>query len=526
MNKLDFLRKLNKHLEVLDKEERKEILAFYEERFYSGTIYENKTEEEVIAELERPEVIARNVLSEYGVSAKYVKTKEERYTNVSATKAVLLIAFDVFIASSVIPALFAAAVAILGSTFSYIGTWGLMMGERSTVDEFTFVFITGAYILLFLFGLVVLEATLWLTRTLIKWHLNVFKLKNRDKYIKKLSHWSLDSWFKKHRGAKRLKNFALVGAIVAVIYTGYWIGNHYDWVKAEYGQGEIQSDVITEDFEQEILDGEVWSIETNLENIDVEIVLVSGDDVIVYHSYYEEDDFTYSFDYDNNIILLENDVDNTINVFWDPSELFQILSGDVEVRIEVPVDLVLGELDLETSNATIELTNVDADKLSFKTSNASITVKNAIVADEVNLRTSNSRIDVSNVTIGTNMFLHSTNGMIKVDDVEVLGIGDLTAETSNASIDIKNVNFATYEINTSNGSVRLQDINSELQDGLTIVIETSNASIDMEDVYVDDIDADTSNANIVFMNSDTTFHPANLSLNTSSYQNVNTNVTE
>jgi len=44
MNKLDFLRRLNKELGILDEKEKKEILGFYEERFYSGTIYENKTE--------------------------------------------------------------------------------------------------------------------------------------------------------------------------------------------------------------------------------------------------------------------------------------------------------------------------------------------------------------------------------------------------------------------------------------------------------------------------------------------------
>jgi uncharacterized membrane protein len=90
MNKLDFLRKLDKYLEVLDREERREILSFYEERFYTGTIYENKTEEEVIAELESPEAIARNVLAEYGASPKYVKTKAERNTNSNFGQIVLL----------------------------------------------------------------------------------------------------------------------------------------------------------------------------------------------------------------------------------------------------------------------------------------------------------------------------------------------------------------------------------------------------------------------------------------------------
>ena len=78
MNKNDFLRRLDSELGVLDKEERKELLDFYEERFYSGKIYEHKTEEEIIADLESPEVIARNILAEYGVSPKFVKTKESK----------------------------------------------------------------------------------------------------------------------------------------------------------------------------------------------------------------------------------------------------------------------------------------------------------------------------------------------------------------------------------------------------------------------------------------------------------------
>ena len=121
MNKLDFLRRLNSELGVLDKEEKKQILAFYEERFYSGTIYENKTEQEVISELESPEVIARNVLEEYGVSPKYVKTKEERYTGVNLSQLIVLILFDLFIASWLIPSLYSIVVSIFGSTLSYFG---------------------------------------------------------------------------------------------------------------------------------------------------------------------------------------------------------------------------------------------------------------------------------------------------------------------------------------------------------------------------------------------------------------------
>ena len=526
MNKLDFLRRLDKELRVLDREERKEILGFYEERFYSGTIYENKTEAEVIAELERPEVIARNVLEEYGVSPKFVKVKEERYSNVSPIKAIILIAFDILIASSVIPSLYAAAVAIIGSSFTWFTTLGLMMGERTAVDEYTFAFATGAFILLFLFGLVVLDAALWFTRTLIKWHLNVFKAKNRDKTFKKLSHLSLDSWFKKHRRAKKLKNLASVAAIVAIVISGFWIFNHYDWVQAEYGRGEIISDVITEDFEAEITDMEIWNIETDLENINIEVVLVSGDDVVIKHTYYEDDEFTYDFDFDNNIITIANDTEFEIQFFWNPTDLFTLFSEEIEVRIEVPLDLVLNEMVLKTSNANVDVINVDSDILDIDTSNANVTVTNSVYTGDVSVNTSNAKIDFSNIEVSEDVKLTTSNGKIYVNNIEVTGNGDLVANTSNNGVYISNTNFYLYSIRTSNGPVRLQDLNSSVDDGASLTIDTSNYSISLEDVYINDIDAQTSNGDIDFTNSDTSYHPDSLSLRTSSYQDVDTNVTE
>lgn len=527
MNKLDFLRRLDKELSVLDREERKEILGFYEERFYSGTIYENKTEAEVIAELERPEVIARNVLEEYGVSPKFVKVKEERYSNINPVKAVFLISFDVLIASSVLPSLYAAAVSILISSFTWVTTIGLMIGERTAVDEYAFAFITGAFILLFLFGLVVLETALWFTRTLIKWHLNVFKVKNREKTFKKLSHLSLDSWFKKHRRAKRFKNFATVVAIVAVVISGFWMINHRDWVQAEYGRGEIVSDVITEDFETEINDMEMWSIETNLENISVEVVLVSGDDVVIKHTYYEEDEFTYEFDYEHNIITIANDTDDLdIQFLFNPTDLFSYFSEEVEVRIEIPLDLVLDEMVLTTSNASVDVVNVDSDILDIHTSNANVNVTNAIFTGDVSIQTSNGKIDFSNIEVSEDVSLDTSNGKIDVNNIEVNGTGYLTAETSNSGVYISNVNFNTYTVETSNGTVRVQDLNTALSGGATLTIVTSNGAIKLEDVYANNIDASTSNGNIDFDNSDTSYHPSDLELSTSSYNDVESNVTE
>jgi hypothetical protein len=55
-------------------------------------------------------------------------------------------------------------VSLFGSVLTYVTTFSLILGERSTVDEFVFFFMTGGYILLFLFALVVLEAFLWVCK--------------------------------------------------------------------------------------------------------------------------------------------------------------------------------------------------------------------------------------------------------------------------------------------------------------------------------------------------------------------------
>lgn len=488
MNKLDFLRRLDKELSVLDKEERREILAFYEERFYTGTIYENKTEEEVIADLESPETIARNVLAEYGVSPAYVKTKEERYSNVSTTRVILLIAFDVIVATWIIPTLFSVAISILGSSFSWFGTLPLLFGERTTVDEFVFAFLTSAYVLYFLFGLVVLGAFIFVTKTIVVWHLNTFKIKGREKWIKRLSRYSLDGWFKRHPFWTRLKNIALVASLVGIVYTGLWIFNHYDWVEAEYGAGEIQVETINEDFASEILAGDEWTIETDFDSMDIQIVLTDGDEVTVVHKYYEDDEFTYDFDYDNNILTLTSDLDN--QYFWGVSGIFQLFTENYSVRIEVPSSLVMETATLVTMNGDVDIRNVD-----FET---------------IDITTSNGAIEVTDINMVDHLTVHTSNGSILIKDITVAANGTLDASTSNGSIDVTNTNFQEYYLDTSNGSIELKNLNVTLQDGQVLVADTSNGKIDLENVYVDDITLDTTNGDIDFFNDDTSFIPSNV----------------
>ena len=501
MNKLDFLRRLDKELSVLEKEERRELLAFYEERFYTGTIYENKTEEQVCAELESPETIARNILAEYGVSPKYVKSSEERYSNLSSSRIVILLLFDLFIATWLIPTLFSAALSILGSSFTWFGSLSLLIGERTTVDEFMFAFLTAGYVLLFLFGLVVLGASIFATKTIVVWHLNTFKIKGREKWMKRLSNISMDGWFKRHRGWNRIKNLALVASLVTIVYTGLWIFNHYDWVEAEYGGGEVQVDTITEVFTSEITEGSDWDIVTDFENMDVQIVLTDGDEVSVIHKYYEDDKFTYDFDYTNNVLTMTSEYENRF--VWNFPAIFGLLTQEYSVRIEVPSSLNLGVADITTANGEVDLRNVDFDT--------------------IDILTTNGEIEVSDVNLVDDILIHTTNGTIIVKNITVSGNGTIDLQTTNGSIDVENTNFKEYYLKSTNGTIDLDQLNVDLQDGVELIAETTNGSIHLDEVYVDDVTLETTNGDISFYNDDTTFIPTHFDRDTTNGE-ITTNV--
>ena len=500
MNKLDFLRTLDKELSVLDKEERQEILAFYEERFYSGTIYENKTEIEVINELEEPEVIAKNVLEEYGVSPKFVKTKEERYSNVSVTRLVWLVIFDLLVVSWLIPTLYSVVVSLFGSLISYVGVIGLLFGSPTFTDQMLFLFASGVYILIFLLALVVLDLSIWSTKKIFIYHANVLKFQNREKMAKKLNGVSVDEWFKKHKILNLIKSLSFIGAIVLMVASGIYLFTGDDNIFDVYGNKEQLSEVTSEDLTQDIFDGETWNIMTDFDNIAVEIHSVNGDEITITHTYTEESDYTIDVDTTTNVITISNDVDFTFS-FFKIADIFAFLNGGDKVVIEVPENLLLDNVGIQTLNGSVEIRNVSTGEVSIDVSNGKISLDGLDITGDIDLDTSNGDVIVKNI-----------EGRYK-----------LNVRTSNGGIFLDNNSFYDYDLYTSNGRINAENLNVLNQDGVTLKFRTSNGKIIMNEVYVDNIDIKTTNGDIDFYNIDTDFLPSKFVKDTSN-GDVNTNV--
>ena len=505
MNKNDFLKQLERELSVLGKEERQEIIDFYEERFHTGMMYEDRTEEEILAELESPRRIARNVLEEYGVSKRFVKEKEERYSNVSGAQVILLILFDVFIVTWLIPALFGVTVGLFGSLVSYITVPSLLSGSVAVYDAYLFAFITAVFVFIALFALVVLDALIFVIKKTIIWHLNVFKVKNRENHIRKLSKVSVDRWFKRHKFFKFIKNVSLIAALVTVVYTGRWLFINQDDVLSHYHYDEVQTDTYELDVTTDIENLDIWSIETNMDYMNVEVVPSSDNSIHIYHTYDNiDDEFTATIDDELNEITITQKEDIQIfNWRWRITDIIQLVQQKQQVRIEVPQNLLLSSVSIDTTSGEVDMENLNMDSLD-------IDVINGI-------------IELQYITVETDITVKTSNGTVTVSDSESLTLGTLDISNTNGRISVKRVEIGTIVADTSNGNIILDDINVVNKDAISVECNTTNGTINLDNVYAPYVNLDTTNGNIEFYNDDLTFDVTTLITDTTN-GNVSTNV--
>lgn len=485
MNKVEFLKRLEKELSVLEADERKEIIRFYEERFHTGVIYENKTEEEVVYELESPDVIARNVLEEYGVSPKYVKTKEDRYTGINPMQLIVLIAFDLIIATWLIPTLFSVSIALLGSVVSWFGFVPVMFGERTVLDEFTFAFATGTYVLLFLFGLLLLEVSIGITKRIVFWHMNVLKLRKREKFAKKLSKVSVEGYFKRHKRLANLRTFLFVGALVTVLYSGYHLFVGENNVFEVYGNQTVETVEYTLDVEDDITNSVAWDIVTNFDVMHVDIQPTTGTEIVVTHKYTEEYDFQLTFNEDDNVLTISNDYPQII---WFTAEnVFNWFAPAETVVIEVPQTLLLGGLDINAVTGEIGVQDLTMDELNILSTTADVTV-----------------YDVSLLT--GDLIVELTTGDVIVKRVlNLSGESNIAIDATTGDFIVEDVAFLHYTFLTTTGDISLSSFNVQNQDGVELDINVTTGDISLEDVYVSDVAIHGVTSDISFYNSDTTY---------------------
>lgn len=134
-------------------------------------------------------------------------------------------------------------------------------------------------------------------------------------------------------------------------------------------------------------------------------------------------------------------------------------------------ELNLKHLVCNTTNSTVNLSDVESPQIDIDTKNGKIRLED-IKATNLVLNTSNSTIQLTDVK-STDIKATTKNGKIILEDVIT---DSVLAKTSNASINITDSKARVFDTETSNGKINIHDIDINRLDDL--YMKTSNASIE------------------------------------------------
>ncbi|MCL1934807.1 MAG: DUF4097 domain-containing protein [Defluviitaleaceae bacterium] len=153
----------------------------------------------------------------------------------------------------------------------------------------------------------------------------------------------------------------------------------------------------------------------------------------------------------------------------------------VKFNIKVPTKMIK-EINLQTSNSGINLSEFSCEDIFAKSTNGKIVVEQ-VDCDTLDLDTSNSKIEISD-TIANTTKLETSNGTINVYN---LTTNEINADTSNGSVKIYGItpkeNTAILNVDTSNGSVTIDT--SKIP--ATVTARTSIGKVTLPEGYIQKI---------------------------------------
>lgn len=155
--------------------------------------------------------------------------------------------------------------------------------------------------------------------------------------------------------------------------------------------------------------------------------------------------------------------------------MYPIVRREISVQVDVLLpSSVIAELDLKTSNGSIELSQVLGSNLVLRTSNGKMILDN-ITADKLDGKTSNGRISL-NTVYAESLSIKTSNGKIEGE----LKSQDGYLTTSNGKIDLilPCVESGEYQLHTSNGKIEL-DVPDDPNIGYDLDLRTSMSKVNV-----------------------------------------------
>lgn len=210
---------------------------------------------------------------------------------------------------------------------------------------------------------------------------------------------------------------------------------------------------------------------------------------------FNKDDKFYNFEIENNKVIFSPTHTNGVNIKLDisiPDKKYEeIILNSTNGKIDID-DLELNTLKCITSNASIDVRDINSIEIELSTKNGRIDIKDSY-SKKIDAITSNSGISIEEIDCSY-INLLTANGKIYAKDIEATSIN---SSTSNSSIEVRDIKSESVDLSTSNGKITFEDF--DLKKIKNIKLITSNGSINSDlhnvekEVY---FDLETSMGNI------------------------------
>ncbi|MDD4773780.1 MAG: DUF4097 family beta strand repeat-containing protein [Eubacteriales bacterium] len=206
--------------------------------------------------------------------------------------------------------------------------------------------------------------------------------------------------------------------------------------------------------------GRIQTIEIEDSNTVVEIIRSTGRKLRI--NYHESEDDYYDIYLNGDVLRCRKQ--NSAKWY---QNFFRFDTQKRSLVLSIPAGFG-GDISVKTSNAAIDVSDIDLSQLRLRSSNGRIKAGN-VKAGLIDADTSNSGIDLRR-SEAEEIVCRTSNGKIELDDV---GGDDIRAESSNGSIIIHAVSARDINIRTSNGKIEFDDIKITSELSMT----NSNGSI-------------------------------------------------
>jgi len=216
----------------------------------------------------------------------------------------------------------------------------------------------------------------------------------------------------------------------------------------------------------------VTDIQVDINNQAIELISTKEDQLHI--RYFENEEISYSIENEGGRLHIKTKDDSK---WYDHFFVFDLHLTDTKMVISIPENFV-GDIDVKTSNASVDFSGIKTKKLIVDNSNGRIKIDDLSIAEDLDVKTSNSPISLENVQISGDARIKTGNGAVILKNTDISGKS--ICNTSNSSISLSSVSGDDFELRTNNGKINLAHISSYKG----VLAETSNSSILLDDVDV------------------------------------------